>query len=242
MKKKSVVKAFAVVSIRIVMYSVVALAILVVMLAFTSLPYWARYRLGTSLAGVPENTQTILVMGAGGFPSEQVLMRLWYTAELATRFNGAKVVIATPGDTCNASSTVMKMRSTLVAWGIDSIRIILESKGLNTRHQAMEAYSLLEQKLFSEPVVIVSSPEHIYRSVKCFEKAGFNQVSGKPTLEAMLETDLRIEKNTLGGEKKVPEVGKSITVRYKFWDYLKYEVEVAREYLAIIYYRLKGWI
>ena len=218
------------------------LFLILLILALTSAPFWARYRLGKSVACVPENTRTIVLMGAGGFPSESVLMRLWYTNYLTGKFPDATVVIATPGDTLKPQSTIMQMRKTLIGWGIDSTRISYEPVGLNTRFQALEIYKMLMLKVVSEPVVIVTSPEHCYRTVRSFEKAGFSKVSGQPASEAMLETDLRLNSDILGGNTMVPDVGNSISLRYKFWDYLKYEISVIREYIAIAYYWLRGWI
>jgi uncharacterized SAM-binding protein YcdF (DUF218 family) len=235
--KSCVVKAF-----RLLLIASGILFLLIIILAFTSLPFWARYNLGTLMASVPENTQTILVMGAGGFPSETVLLRLWYTAELAKEFPEAKIVVTTPGDTLAPKSTICLMENELIATGIHTDRIIIESEGLNTRHQAMRAYELYKNGSFSEPLVIVSSPEHIYRTVLSFKKVGFKKVSGKPAMEVMLETDLKIKDKKLGGNQAVPDVGNSISLRYKFWDYLKYEITVAREYFAISYYWLRGWI
>jgi uncharacterized SAM-binding protein YcdF (DUF218 family) len=229
-------------ALRMVLIVLGVLFLLIVILALTSLPFWARYNLGKSEAFVPGNTQSILVMGGGGFPSESVLMRLWYTKELARRFPEAKVIIATPGDTLNPESTVCQMEGYLVASGVRTERIIIESEGLNTRYQAMRAYKFFQEGLFQEPLVVVSSPEHIYRTVLSFEKVGFKQVSGRPAMEAMLETDLKLRNKKLGGNENVPDVGNSISIRYKFWDYLKYEITVAREYFAIAYYKLKGWI
>jgi uncharacterized SAM-binding protein YcdF (DUF218 family) len=229
-------------AIRILLIVTGGFWILIILLAMTSLPFWARYRLGSSEALVPKDTQTILIMGAGGFPSETILIRLWYTADLAAKFPDSKIVITTPGDTLDSKSTVSQMKSTLIKWGIDTNRIVIESVGLNTRHQALMARKLYDQGRFTEPLVIVTSPEHIYRSVLCFEKVGFNKVSGLPASEVMLETDLRIKSTKLGGRAIVPDVGESISIRYKFWDYLKYEIIVVREYLAIVNYRLSGWI
>jgi uncharacterized SAM-binding protein YcdF (DUF218 family) len=231
------VKAF-----RILLITSGILFLMVIILAFTSLPFWARYNLGKSEAFVPQNTKTILVMGGGGFPSESVLMRLWYTSELAQKFPQSKVIIATPGDTLDPKSTICQMENELIRSGIFTDRIIIECEGLNTRDQALRAYKLFENGSFNEPLVIVSSPEHIFRTVLSFEKAGFKKVSGTPAMEAMLETDLKLKNKKLGGNENIPDVGNSISIRYKFWDYLKYEIIVAREYAAIAYYKVKGWI
>jgi uncharacterized SAM-binding protein YcdF (DUF218 family) len=229
-------------SFRFLLFIAGGFFLLLLVLALTSIPFWARYNLGKSQAFVPKNTQSILVMGAGGFPSDAVLMRLWYTAELARDFPNANVIISTPGDTLDPKSTVMQMRNQLIVSGIDSSRIILEAEGLNTRDQALRAFELYTSGRFSEPLVVVSSPEHVYRTVLSFKKAGFEKVSGKPASESMLETDLNLRKRRLGGNENIPDVGNSISLRYKFWDYLKYEIIVAREYLAISYYKAKRWI
>jgi len=229
-------------ALRILLIAFGVLFLVFIILAFTSLPFWARYNLGKSEAFVPKNTQTILVMGGGGFPSESVLMRLWYTAELAKEFSDAKIIIATPGDTLDPKSTICQMENELVYSGIQTDRIIIECEGLNTRDQALRAYEFYTDGKFSEPLVVVSSPEHIYRTILSFEKVGFKKVSGRPAMEAMLETDLKLKNKKLGGNENIPDVGNSISIRYKFWDYLKYEIIVAREYVAIAYYKVKGWI
>lgn len=211
-------------------------------LATTSMPFWARYNLARSEAGVPENTKSILVMGAGGFPSETVLLRLWYTVDLAKKLPETKVIVSTPGKFSDSLSTVFQTHQYLVEAGIDSGRILIEAEGLNTRHQALMAYEMYKKGKFEEPLVIVSSTSHIYRSVKSFRKAGFTNVSGLPSTEIVLETDLRINDKQLGGKELIPTTGNSIVLRYRFWDYLKYEIIVAREYIAIAYYKLQGWI
>ena len=208
----------------------------------SSLPFWAQYRLSRSQSFVPENPQTILIMGAGGFPSEALMMRLWYTIEIAHDFTGTKIVVATPGHFVDSTSTVFLMYQFLVDHQIDSSRIIIENRGLNTRHQALMAYEMYEKGLFREPLVIVSSPEHIYRSVKSFRKAGFTQVSGLPATEIVLETDLNIDKEDLGGNKYLPGTTNSFSLRYRFWNYLHLEISLIHEFVAIAYYRMKGWI
>jgi uncharacterized SAM-binding protein YcdF (DUF218 family) len=106
----------------------------------------------------------------------------------------------------------------------------------------MMVQHIAEQGRISGPMVIVTSPEHVYRSVLSFRKVGVENVTGQPASEVMLETDLRIRSKKLGGKTVVPDVGNSISIRYKFWDYLKYEIIVAREYMAIAYYWMSGWI
>ena len=70
-------------------------AVLMLVLSFTSLPFWAYYRLGTAspLKCTPD---FIVVMGAGGMPGAEGLMRCYYAAEMANHYPEAKVIIALP--------------------------------------------------------------------------------------------------------------------------------------------------
>lgn len=218
------------------------LFLLQLILAMTTIPFWAQHHLARKLADVPDNTKTIVLMGAGGFPSDALMMRLWYTAKVAHDFPNAKVVVTTPGHFSDTSSTVYQMVHYLVKDGITENRILLDTVGLNTRHQALMVRHLLPEGSDCMPMLIVTSPEHVYRAVKCFRKVGFDQASGLPTTDVELETDLTIEGRKLGGREYLPDSGKSISLRYKFWDYLKVEVNVTRECVAIVYYWLQGWI
>ena len=91
-------------------------------------------------------------------------------------------------------------------------------------------------------LMLITSPTHLYRSVLTFKKAGFLKVDGIPTFEKDLETDLSFNSGKLGGKKYIPDVGESMTLRYKFWTHLSFEAEILREYAAIGYYWVMGWI
>ncbi|MFT4544950.1 MAG: hypothetical protein ACI9EQ_001416, partial [Bacteroidia bacterium] len=43
-------------------------------------------------------------------------------------------------------------------------------------------------------------------------------------------------------DRKNPDESAPLSWRYNVWSYLKYELLVTREYCAITYYKLKGWI
>jgi uncharacterized SAM-binding protein YcdF (DUF218 family) len=91
-------------------------------------------------------------------------------------------------------------------------------------------------------LLLVTSPEHLYRSVLTFKKAGFLKVDGIPAFEKDMETDLSFRAGLLGGKSYIPDVGENVILRYKFWNYLEYEMEILREYVAIAYYWMMGWI
>lgn len=102
-----------------------------------------------------------------------------------------------------------------------------------TSHRLSEAKPL---------ILLITSPEHLYRAVLTFEKAGFNHVDGLPTFGQDVESDISFSARRLGGRKWVPDVGESITLRYQFWTQLQYEILILREWTAITYYWLQGWI
>jgi hypothetical protein len=82
----------------------------------------------------------------------------------------------------------------------------------------------------------------LYRAVLTFKKAGFLKVDGIPAFESAIESDLSFNDARLGGRKWMVGIGESITLRYRFWTQLHYEQLVLREWMAIAYYKLKGWI
>lgn len=211
-----------------------------VLLALTEQPYWGYHWLGTSKAEMKWKPEVIVVLGGGGMPSQSNLMRGWYAAKAAKSFPGSKVILAMPGDIADSLSTPVLMKNELAVRGVQPGFIGFETVGTNTRAQALNCAKLLDVKT---SVLLVTSPEHMRRSVLCFQKAGFEKVNGLPAFENALEADLKFEDDKLGGNKTlVPDVGENINARYQLWNHLKYEILIAREITALAYYRLRGWI
>jgi len=222
---------------------------LMIILAWTTAPFWIRYNLGMSKAGIHRPPEYIVFLGGGGMPSESALMRSYYTARVAGHYTRAKVIIAQPGNLSDTLHSLYQVRQELVMRGIDSRRILFEPKGTNTRAQALLTRALLTKEnqdlsggARGSSLLLVTSPEHLYRAVLAFKKAGFLKVDGVPAFEQDIETDLSFESGRLGGRKYIPDVGDNITMRYKFWTHLGYEIEILREVAAIAYYKLMGWI
>lgn len=206
----------------------------------TSAPFRTWYSLGTKYAGIHRPPELIVVLGGGGMPSESGLMRTWYAARLGNHFFRSKIIIALPGDTVDSLSSVYQMKEELILHGISGKRISFESLGTNTRAQALNIASSRITRHAS--LLIVTSPEHLYRAVLSFRKAGFLLVDGLPAFETAIESELSFDDRLLGGKRWLPAIGKNITVRYQFWTQLHYEQLVMREWLAIVYYKLNGWI
>lgn len=211
-----------------------------IVLAFTTLPFWGYYWLGTSRSELNEEPKTIILLGGGGMPSESNLMRSWYAGKAAKSFPLASVLIAMPGDLSDSLATPLLMKKELEQRGIPEYLILFENLGTNTRAQALNCLKLADHEA---SVLLVTSPEHMRRAVLCFRKAGFSKVNALPAFENAVEADLRFTDDDLGGNKTlVPDVGNRISVRYQVWNHLKYEILIARETVALAYYKLRGWI
>ena len=211
-----------------------------IILALTEQPYWGYYWLGTSKSELTWKPGVIVVLGGGGMPSQSNLIRGWYAGNAAKSFPEVTVVIAMPGTISDSLSTPRIMKNELILRGVNPTKIVFEYDGTNTRAQALNCKNLVKMQT---PVLLITSPEHMRRAVLCFRKAGFEKVNGLPAFENALEANLKFEDDKLGGNKTLmPDVGESINVRYQLWNHLNYEILIAREIVALGYYRLRGWI
>jgi len=228
-----------------------SVAAVMIILAFTSVPFRIWYGMGVKKAGIHRPPDFIVVLGGGGMPSESGLMRTWYAARVAGYYHRAKVIVALPGNPSDSLSAINLMKAEIVNRGIAPRRIFLEDSGTNTRSQALcvfKSISNIEQRISNNEVayhvslLIITSPEHLYRAVLAFKKAGFLKVDGVPAFEQAIESSITFNGYLLGGRKFIPDIGTSIALRYQFWTQMNYELLVIREWVALGYYQLKGWI
>ena len=210
---------------------------LFLILALTPAPFYMHHNLGhdpnqdTTYIFEPQH---VIMMGGAGMPSAGNLMRLYCTAGLSTTYE-CPVTIALPYDsTCHA-----EMDKYLVNQGVTK-EIIHDTIGTNTRSQVL---GLAENypELLTARIIVVTSPEHLRRTVKCFNKAGFQQVRGMAAYEGTVDFNLSLKKQRLKGREEIPNI-ESTNMRYTFWNYLKLEIDTFREYFALFYYKIKGWI
>ena len=206
-------------------------------LAFTRIPFDVQLWLGTSESKYSFTPDYIVMMGAGGMPEGENLIRLFYTLQAARTYPEAKIILAQSIDT--AVSNYMKVE--LAYHHIDSTRIFVENSGTNTRGQALAVADDFKDAL-KKNVVIVSSPLHMRRAVKVFRKIGFKNVGGEPCFAQSVFPDLTYNHNKIGGKRYLPDVSSSMKIRYNFWNYLGIEIGCIREFCAMIYYKMNGWI
>ncbi|MEQ8908632.1 MAG: YdcF family protein [Vicingaceae bacterium] len=210
------------------------LALLLFLLAFTDVPYMAYHQLSLSDQQLEESPDAIIIMGGDGMPSPQGLIRLYYGNEMAKLYPEAKVVLAMPEAEEDSLKQLQLMAKELRLKGVSDNRLIFEPNGFNTRSQVLAISKILPKK---SKLLVVTSPEHIYRTIRSFEKVGFQEVGSLPTFETPAE-----EENLRNKNKQKDKEIKNLSLRYNLWSYLQYEIKVLREYFAIAYYWAKGWI
>jgi len=231
---------------KIITVSLLALGtifLIVLFLSFTTLPYWGYYWLGTSQSGILGKPDYIILLGGGGMPSESSLMRAFFVHRAAIDSPESRIVISIPGDPTDSLSTALLVAAELISKGIAPERILYEQTATNTRSEAIQLQYFNQEKLTEKSILLVTSPEHMRRSVLVFKKAGFMKVSALPTFENAIEANLFFDDDKLGGNKTlVPDIGSHTSVRYQFWNHLKYEILIVREMVALAYYKMRGWI
>jgi len=209
-------------------------------LSLTEQPFWIVYHLGTSNSAIVSTPDYIVMMGAGGMPGPKSLLRCYYTAREAKIYAEAKILIAMPAEPGKfLGSDPYEMYEEIARCGIDKSRFIFEIKGTDTHSQACNIFAMLKTQP-NNNLLIVTSPEHMYRSILTFEKCGFQNVDGVSSFGAALDNNLLLTPEEYEADE-VP-LSRNITMRYNMWNYLKVEVEIIREIIALGYYKYKGYL
>jgi uncharacterized SAM-binding protein YcdF (DUF218 family) len=229
--------------IRLIMIIMGSLFLLLCILAFTTLPFHARHWLGTHKGIISTEPSCIILLGGAGIPSEEGLMRSYYTAALAKHYPLSRIIIAIPGDTTDSLSLPRLYEKELIIRGIQKQRIAFENVAHNTRQQALYIHESGKIQKDTGTLAIITSPEHMMRAILCFENVGFRKVKGFPTFEISIpENELYFNDADLKGNRLIPGLGQDKQLRYQFWNHLRYEILVIREYFALGYYKLRSWI
>lgn len=213
------------------------IAIAMVVLAFTRLPFDAHRWLGTAGGSCRGEPAAILLLGGSGMPSGPELMRCDAAAALARQAVSAPVILLLPKDTALADAMMYE----LGLKGVAPARITVVAHGRNTREQALDLLRH-EPALMPLRIAVVTAPENMYRTLLTFRKVGFSQSCGLPAFDHALFDDLRYAHGTIGGRNYVPDVSDNLALRYDFWNRLKLEITCLREFAALAYYKLNGWI
>lgn len=203
-------------------------------LSFTDLPYYAYHSLGTAAGKLKKEPHLIVLLGGSGMPSPDGFMRCYYASKAAKKYPQSNIIIALPFNETDSLKQLNMMLKELVLRGIDSLRISFEPQGFNTYSQAQNIAKRYQSNRSALSVLIVTSPEHMYRAVKTFRLQGFQEVGGEPSFEIPPDEEQIKDKQHQHIE--------SLSFRYNMWSYLNYELLVLREYTAIAYYWMRGWL
>ena len=214
---------------------------LMFILSFTTLPFWGVYRLSRAGSDFDFTPDYIVLMGGSGMPGKTSLIRAYFTARLFKKYPNSSVIIALPDDTTKANHQLLRVKNELILRGVDSSAIVYEPSGKNTRAQVLNMNKSIIKKVESK-ILVVTAPEHVYRTIRSFRKLGYRNLGSWPCFENNIQVSLNYQSEKLGGRKLVPDVGESKQLRYQFWNHLKYEITLLREYIAISYYKMQGWI
>ncbi len=206
-----------------------------IILALTSAPFYMYYNLGKNPGDEPQAIapHCIVMFGGAGMPSEDNLMRLYHTAALARHYKVPVVLVHPEDSLCQAEMTRLLRQD-----GINDINYM--TAGSNTRSQCVNLKDERPQ-LIDQQFLVVTSPEHVRRTMKSLHKVGFEQAYGVAAYPSTVDFDLSLDKKQLGGNELVPSV-ENVKMRYTFFNYLKLEITCLREYCALAYYKVKGWI
>jgi len=228
-------KSFLIKCLKRISYFISFSAIVFILLAFTQIPYWAYYHLAVTKDGLKESPEYIVVMGGDGMPSPSGLMRTYFGVEKAKIYPKAKIILALPYNLADSTWQLNLMAHEFVQKGIDTNRILFEPNGFSTRSQVEEIAEIVDDQ--SKALLVVTSPEHMFRCLAAFRKYGFTKVGGTPTFENPSDEE-KLKDKTKDERARI----RNLALRYNMWSYMQYEIIVLREYAAISYYWAKGWI
>jgi uncharacterized SAM-binding protein YcdF (DUF218 family) len=185
-----------------------------VIVTFTPLvSWWAR-----GLAGRWSDPcgDTLIVLSAapapGGVIAESTYWRSAY-AVLAYRTCGMRKIVLTGGNV-NGTPVANSMADFVESQGVPPERIVLETRAISTRENALYTQPLLANS--ASPPVLLTSDFHMFRARRAFEKLGI-VVQPHP----------------------IPDVLKRATNWQGRWPAF---LDLASETVKIVYYHARGWI
>jgi uncharacterized SAM-binding protein YcdF (DUF218 family) len=138
------------------------------------------------------------------------------------RAGRAPIVVCSGGAATEDASEAQVMSRLLQEWGMPSEAILLESRSLNTRENALFTYPLLKARNIRH-ILLVTSAIHMPRAAAVFRKAGFEVIPAPADFRTGWGT-----KPAFFG--LLPEAG-----------YLAKSDRALKEWIGLLVYRLRGW-
>ena len=242
------------------------LALTAVVLQFTPLPGALLQKLahpqttkafGSAEAAADGAPGAVLLYAGSGIPGESSLNRIWQAAEVARQYPDAQLLLAVPSASEDKPSPAAAAYiRELGVRGVGALRIRLLGAGSNTYEQSAEAVEwcgvALEE---TAPVVVVTSPEHMFRCVACLRQHGLaNPVWALPAYSKSLDdphpapAEEVLDAATLELAEKPSAVNEDAGApmeRNSFADQVRFNLHasylVLDEALSVAAYRARGW-
>ncbi len=210
------------------------LFLFLIALSFTPIPYHAYHQLAATDISLNKKPTAIVVLSGVGMPSPDALIKLYFAKKAALNYPKSKVYLLLPElPSKDSRSPILLMKKELIDGNVHDQRIQLITEGHNTYSQLHALSGRIDT---ASSVLVVTTPEHMRRSILTFNKMGYQHVGGLPTFEHPSSESLLTE-----NANEELEIS-NLSLRYNVWSYLQYEIIVIREYCALGYYWLKGWI
>lgn len=149
-------------------------------------------------------------------------------APLIVASGGWVTIYWEPGDRSEAAG----MKELLIMLGVPPDKVMIEPRSQNTQENALNTAELLKDTDINR-IILVTSARHMPRAKAVFEKQGFEVVPAPTDYFVTGEPD--ITNGNLGKNFKLlnlPPKAKFINVT----------TESMKEYVGLLYYRLRGWI
>ena len=185
------------------------------------------------LTEMPEQVDAIIGLGGGLSPpndyqthaqvSSSSYSRCLYAASLYKSHKCPLILCggATEAEDSRATEAGV-MADALTFLGVARDDMILESTSKSTRENAVQAVSVMKKRHF-EPVLLVTHARHMNRAERCFTKLGHQTIAapcGAESADLIRELD----------ETWIPQV-----------DGMSASSWVVKEWMALLYYRIRGW-
>jgi len=139
------------------------------------------------------------------------------------------------------------LREALIELGVPEDRIVLEASSQDTREQATLMIALLKANGI-ERFVLVTSPTHMRRALETFKAVGLDPIPAVAPGNSELPAELVRRGADLGrdteegGSEDEGQVLRPTPPLLPNRDSLGQSQTVMREYLALLYYSLRGWL
>lgn len=210
---------------RAAVISLAGLFVFEVVVASTPIPERLIEWLSCSEMKPKGDVRYVVILGHD-IPTQAGLICAYYAADFGRNRRGIKYVVAMPTDEDPDRSAPGRIRDELVLRGVPAADILYETEGLNTHQQIVFVHRLLGDKALAEPLLIVTAPAHTRRALFCFRKEGFTRSVGLAATDISAPVDL----------------GRLVFFRYTLWARFEAEATIAREFSALLVYKLRGWI